>query len=310
MIKLDINTLKSLINNSHQRGNNIIGECPYCGKSEFGISIEEGHMWGCFRKHKCGETGNIYKLLRKVGRTDLIKGTSVIDLTEKLNYELGVKEEGVDLSLPIISPPIGFKRVFENEYLNLRGFVEYKEYRVGVTNLDERLKDYIIFLIEEDSQIVGYVGRNMKGEEPKYSNSITDFSKTVFGLDEIDEEDDTAILCEGIFSKLQTDRYLKKIKKEGIKCLCTFGGKVSIEQILKIKNKGINKCILFFEADIINQIKKHSFVLDKYFETEIMLPPPDKDPDDINFEEFIGSWDGRIKSFSFFLEKVQILKIK
>ena len=64
MFKVDKRYLLSKISNSYLVGENIMGDCPVCGHNEFGISIKSPHLWQCFRKNKCGVTGNIFTLLR------------------------------------------------------------------------------------------------------------------------------------------------------------------------------------------------------------------------------------------------------
>lgn len=313
-MKLDTDILMSLIDDARfdMSRTNIYGKCPYCGGDEFGISVKDNHLFGCFRKSQCGETGNIYKLLKKIGRQDLLE-EEVIKLGEKLEIELDKKEEEeFNLSLPTIHPPIGFRRVTENQYLDERGFVDFDKYKVGVTKLDPKFKDRAIFLVEEDGELKGFLGRSIKDEiKPKYRNSKSDFAKLLLGMEEIEEETHTLILVEGLLDKVNVDRLLNLDQQSQIKCCCTFGAKVSLFQIFKMKMFDIKNIILFYENDVIGVIQKYAFKLEQEFEkVEIILPPKDKDPGDINKEEMDASLEKRYVPMDFYRKKLNIIKLR
>jgi len=315
-MKLENDILKSLIGGGRldNTKSNVYGECPYCGGNEFGISTKDNHLFGCFRKSQCGETGNIFKLLRKIGREDLLK-EEVIKLGEQLEIELGKKpggEEDYDLETPKVSPPIGFRRVKANEYLENRGFTNFDKYVVGTTTLDKQYRDRVIFLIEEDGETKGFLGRGTnKDIEPKYKNSKSNFAKLLGGIEEITEETDTLILVEGILDKVGVDKLLKLDHQDKIKCCCTFGAKVSVYQILKMKMFDIKHIILFYEADVIGVIQNHAFKLEQEFgKVTIILPPEGKDPGDINEKEMQKSMEKRFSPVDFYRKKLNIIKLK
>lgn len=297
---------------------NIICKCPWCSYREFGISLEDNHLFGCFRKKKCGVTGNIYKLLKKIKRNDLIEGQEKVDFSNSLETTLNKNEEESDkeTEIPDVSPPIGFKRTFNNEYLNSRGFDKYEKYEVGTTSLIRKLRGYIIVLVKENGKVKGYIGRATKdGLEPKYSNSSSDFGKLVFGIDEITNKTEIVILTEGIFDKFNIDKLLNLDEDESIKCCSGFGGKFSIHQIKKLNRKGknIKNIILLFDPDIINVIKKVSFDLEKYWNVKIAhIPFVDdkgntKDAGILNLNELNHTLDKLETPLSYFRGKVQPL---
>ena len=202
-MKLTKDQLQQLISNprTSSDGKDIYGLCPQCGHDEFGISIvEKNHPFSCFRKSKCGFTGNIYTLLKHLNKFKEFVGEREIDPEGLL---LDVFETSEDIiqqqELPEVQPPVGWKRVFENEYLqNERGMQSYQfeQYKIGVSRLK---KDYITFLVEMEGKITGYVSRSIKSkawidaynEEIKqtggkkylrYENSMSDFSKTLLDM--------------------------------------------------------------------------------------------------------------------------------
>lgn len=315
-MKLSLDILLSLIDGGFLDNNktNVYGKCPYCEGSEFGISTKDGHQFGCFRKSQCGVTGNIYKLLKKLDREDLLE-EEVIKLGEKLDIELDKNEKDeidYELTLPTIKAPIGFRRVMKNEYLESRGFGSFDKYKVGTTILDKKFRDRVIFLIEEEGEIKGFLGRGVNEDvKPKYKNSKSDFAKLLEGIEEIEEDTNTLVLVEGILDKINVDKLLKLDEQSEIKCCCTFGAKVSIFQIIKMKMFNIKNIILFYENDVIGMIQNYAFKLEKEFENvKIILPPEDKDPGDINLEQIQISLSKKYSPMDFYRKKLNIIKLK
>src|SRR5437868_2798495 len=111
-MKLSIEKLKELLPDAapDRRGKNLRAKCPYCGGDEFGISIEENHVFGCYRLKKCGATGNIFTLAKFLKRTDLLTLTGFTGKVEKLENKLRKEEVQLDLSLPTVNMPMGWIR--------------------------------------------------------------------------------------------------------------------------------------------------------------------------------------------------------
>ena len=53
-MKLTIEQLQELFPGAKldHRNKNLIAQCPSCGQWEFGISIDDNHQFGCYRKKK------------------------------------------------------------------------------------------------------------------------------------------------------------------------------------------------------------------------------------------------------------------
>jgi hypothetical protein len=315
-MKLELDILKSLLEGPHfdHRKKNLYAKCPKCGFSEFGISIDDNHWFGCFRKSQCGFKGNIIGFLKYIGREDLLQ-EEVIRLGEKLDIDIDKKdggEESYELSLPTINAPIGFRRVTSNKYLEERGFSSFDKYKVGMTTLDKAYRDRVIFIIEEDGEVKGFLGRGISDDiKPKYKNSSSDFAKLLGGVEEIEEDTHTLVLVEGILDKENLDKLMKFDEQSEIKCCFTFGAKVSIYQIIKMKMFNIKHIVLFYEGDVIGIIQKYAFELEKEFEkVSIVLPPEGKDPGSINVEEAEGSLFNKYSPMHFYRKKVNIIKLK
>lgn len=325
-MKLDLEVLKSLFNNSQldSRGENLYADCPYCGHREFGISLKDNHRWGCFRGNKCGERGNIFKLLEKLGRKDLFKHRDKdVPVFQKLKNQFILSEE-ISLEMPDIYPPLGFYRVYEDEYLKSRGFTEedFYTYNVGYTNDLLSLHGYIIILIEQGGSIKGYVARSKRSREwidkynekakaldktphLRYRNSTgTDFAGLLLGLDEVTNETKRIILVEGPFDKFNVGKLLSLHKQEKIKCLCTFGKKISSYQIGLLKKKNIESVILLYDPDAINDSKKYSFELEKYFNVQVAYLK-DTDPGGANKLQLSDALSNTESPLNFKLNKLQ-----
>lgn len=134
--------------------------------------------------------------------------------------------------------------------------------------------NYIIIPIYDDGVIRGFIGRYADKKVPdnklRYNNSGgTQFSNLLFGYDEITTNTTTVILVEGVFDKISTDKFLDLGEDEEIKCVCTFGKKISKEQINKLLRKNVTNVILLYDFDAIKETKKYGIELEEYFVTHI-----------------------------------------
>lgn len=275
-MKLTRSQLEQLIDGTslNYKGTDLIGICPYCNSptKEFGISLNDNHVFNCYRKKECGKAGNLYTLLKYLGRTKEFLSERQINVFEKLESNIDNVQE-LDSILPEITAPLFWKRVSDNDYLRERGFWDYQfdKFEVGISRIK---KDYVTFLVRREEKLIGHVTRSMKSKVwidaynqtqkeigskityLRYDNSTTDFAKTLFGYDEIIEgKTQDVILVEGIFSKTKTDVNLGLDFQDEIKCCATFGAKLSDHQILLLKNKGVTNLIFWFEEDVLNKIK-------------------------------------------------------
>lgn len=330
-MKLPLEKIKELfpIGYLDHRKTNWVTNCPECKQQEFSISIEDNHLCGCFRG-KCGFKGNIFTLMKKIGRVDVLINKDIkFDKLEQI--KLIKEEEELDLNLPDIIIPMGWKRLYFDEYLNSRNFNEYDRYKVGFTEMHPKLtRDYIVFLIEEEGNLKGYIGRNRRSKSEiekinayykkmhidkrvnRYINSSTDFAKLVFGIDEITENTTTLIIVEGIFDKFNIDRLLNLHDQEEIKCIATFKCAVSKEQIYKIQQRGvnINTTILLYDNDVIDSIKQAAFELKEYLGNVLIgYWENEKDPGDFNEEDIQGVLADLQTPTHFNVNKVNLKKL-
>lgn len=277
--KIDDTDLRDiLINPELNRRGQYICDCPFCGKERHFYISKETQMFDC---KKCGEYGSIIKLLKFLGKTYLLGGSTIEDKDTIISLSQMIEkvEESEEVKmLPKVSMPVGFK-VFRqgNRYLEDRGVSaeECRRYGIGGTNLLSKYKNYILIPIRDNGEIRGYVGRYAAKKVPedklRYNNSTgTNFAELMFGYDEIvSGKTECVILVEGIFDKIAVDRVLHLWQSDEIKCVCTFGKKISQQQIFKLLLKLVNKVILLYDFDALKEIKKFGLELENYFQTSI-----------------------------------------
>lgn len=312
---------------------NLITNCPSCHEKEFSISLKENHLCGCFRKKKCGWTGNIYTLLKEIGRLDVLVNRDIDFKKLEKGKLVQEQDETLDLQLPTIPAPIGWYRVQEDPYLEGRGLGkrEFQKYKIGKTAIDPRLgSGYIVFLIEEEGECKGYIGRSKKSKSEierlnalrkqagkkmiaRYVNSSTEFSKIALGVEELTEATTSIIFVEGIFDKIRVDQLLDLDNDEEMKCICTFKCAISLEQIYKIHQKApnIKTVILMYDPDVIKEIKAAAFELVNYFPNVLVaFSENGKDPGDFEMNDMVNVLDQLQTPFEFANSKNSFKKLK
>ena len=248
-------------------------------------------MWDC---KKCGASGNIFKLLQYLDKLYLLGGKTV-DETNHISSIRNINDVNDEIKYveePKVKLPVGWKQLDNsNEYLMSRGITPKlcKRYHFGATTLMRKYSGYVIVPIYDNGVVRGFIGRYGAKMVPdnvlRYSNSEhTKFSKLLFGYDEITENTVTVILVEGIFDKIAVDKVLGLWNCEEVKCVATFGKKISDEQILKLELKGIQRVILLYDFDAVKDIKKYGLILQQHFNTVITFTTK-KDIDECTPEE-------------------------
>lgn len=320
----------------NSKKNHIIASCPFCNKEDhFFFNVEkalekrDGKYKNCWDCKKCTRKGNLVGLLRKLNRLNLLEGEYLGGndfikspfnslVTEDLNIEYTPKE---------IKIPIGFKRVYNNDYLTNERFftnIEYEKYEVGYTDMYSKLKDYVIILLREKNRVRGYIARSrlnkkeiniinnrnkslgLKIKYARYRNSVnSEFSKMLLGYEEIIFTTKWVILVEGFFDKIRVDQALKLDSIPDIKCCCTFGKEISEYQILKLVKKNIKGVILIQDPDAVDNSKQIGERLMNKFDKVLIGYSGDKDLGDSTNEEILNIIDNLKKPLIFRTDIVQ-----
>lgn len=296
---------------------NYKADCPYCSK--------EGHFYinyvnGQNDCKKCGYQGNLFTFLQAINRLDLVDEDD-IDLRKDELARLvdgnDLETEEINLHLPNIKMPTCSKRVefgdgsIYDTYLQERKFkqIDYGLYEPVYTDVVDKFKDYAIVKVFRDYLLKGYIGRYVGNDKEamRYINSVAEFSKLLFGYDEIESTTTTAILTEGIFDKVGVTTEFELHGDRHLKCLCTFGKKVSEAQIKLLKTTKLRNIILLHDGrDAINEMKKNGFKLkDAGFKVQLGYMPT-KDPADSSQDELIDVFSNLLSPEQFWSSKLQI----
>jgi hypothetical protein len=302
MLEIDDSQLRGLLTNAKDASGrtHFVADCPFC--------LDHGHFyirrktekvnsrgqnvsfyWDC---KKCLLRGGLAKLLRKVGRLDLLADLHVVRVAEPVENKLAAitsykKKPTVPepIELPLVTMPTGFVRAKQDPYLDGRGFTpaDYERYRVGRAKVLQKHKDYIIVGIEQRGRLVGYISRLTWGSEKleafneqakaegklkklRYQNSTSDFAKMLFGEDELTDETTTVILVEGIFDKSNVCNLLNLHSSPTLKCCATFGKSLSEDQLNILRRFPKIKNLIFLrDQDALNTTKKQSLDLKTEF---------------------------------------------
>lgn len=301
------------------------GNCPFCGKTKkWGIHFNEAGNSFVFHCWKCNTKVSTYAFLKQLDRLDLIK--SSYENSIKSNYVELISDneeesKNEDFAFKKVMLPLKLKRIQEDTYLNERGFKlwHYDEFEPSFTcsSLERKLKDYIVFKIKMNSNVVAWLARSRhtkewhtknleeskkKGIKPqlRYENSRTDFTKILGGYDNLTDKTDMVIIVEGLFDYIGIDNKLGLHDLDEIKCVFTFGNSISKEQINLLLKKKVKKVILMYDPDKPEQIKSSGLILQKYFDTKLaLLTDKKKDPGDATTTELLNSLENLIDPINF-----------
>lgn len=317
--KIDDGELRSfLINPKLNTRGQYICDCPFCNKTRHFYISKETQLWDC---KKCGESGSIYKLLKHLDKTYLL-GDATVEERKIIKSIREMREEGkevdeVDVSpLPVRKMPVGWKVTVASTYLRNRGITDddCKRYNIGYTALMKKYREYVLIPIYDGGEIRAFLGRYGAKKIPegklRYNNSRgSDFSALLFGYDEIVlNETKTVILVEGIFDKIACDKHLELWDSNDIKCVCTFGKKISDIQIKKLMLKGVDNIVLLYDFDALKDIKKYGLELNNFFNTRIAICTFKKDIDECTKEQALSVFDNLKKVHEFNIDVIGKLK--
>lgn len=280
------------------RSGQYICDCPFCSKENHFYIDKKTQLFEC---KKCWTSGNIYKLLKYLDKTYLIGEKSVEfrktleSIREHLENEL---EKGIDAviqELPERRMPAGFKICRNNAYLASRGITDRdcKNYHIGETELSFKYRDYILMPVYDDGVIRGFLGRYGAKKVPenrlRYNNSLnTEFGELLYGYDEIIKgETEAVIVVEGVFDKISVDKKLGLRDDDWLKCVATFGKKISDVQIKKLMRKNISTLILSWDFDALKEIKERGMELTNYFDVYVAVSTKEKDLGDCSKKEVV-----------------------
>lgn len=304
--------------------------CPNCNSyDKFGILfLEKGGVAHCF---KDDYSTSLNKYLKTIGRSDLIDYEKSISLRGSLSPLVDEKEE-VSLKVGKVNLPLGFKRIYYDDYLEDRGFEpwQYNYFNVGVST-ERRLKDCLVFLIKDkDNNTIAWLSRsklskswheqNLKDYKAgkaslklRYNNSEnTDFSKILLGENELDENTESVILTEGVFDKANVDRCFNLRENKQLKCCATFGNSLTTEQAQILINHGIENLFFGWDFGTVSSTQHSTMKIANQFRSIKVMQFKDKliDAGDAEKYYLLDLFKNSVDYFHFYKGRIGELKLK
>ena len=301
---ITVDSLRDLLSKSKDSSSNhLTAICPFCHDDEPKFFINKAtQLWDC---KKCGEKGNLFKLLKHLGRLDLITDGKIIELIDKLPPLFDdVIEDVAPERIEPADMPIGFKLLDYHPYADARGISDYNRYPLG-TAIEPRFRNFLVLQVIEDNLPVAFLGRNLLPKSTidrlnesygqqgvnkrvlRWQNSADDFSKLVYGIDEITSNTRTVIVVESVFGKVSVDNFMGRNGVTDVVCVSVFGSKISHHQIVKLLLKGVENVVLMFDAEAVQKIKMYSHDLLCYFATvKIGIVRDGEDIDNFTDDDF------------------------
>lgn len=284
-----------------------LADCVFCGKEKHLYINKRTLMFDC---KKCGVSGSIYKILKHLDKLYLA-GQKTVEVVSKIRSIRQcleeICEEDENKKNPVVKLPLGFRTAENNPYLLSRGISneDCRTYNIGITNLKFQYKDYIIFPVMDDGEICGYLARYGNKSVPegklRYNNSKnTDFAYLLYGYDEIVRgKTNTVIIVEGVFDKFACDKKLHLMDDDAVKCVATFGKKISREQINKLIRKGVENVVISWDVDALKQIKQYGIELQDFFDVSVAVAFNKKDIDECSEEEVLDIFSNPVDISNF-----------
>lgn len=304
--------------------NLLIPVCPFCSHGGYKYGIYVGHSNGrkTFGSSNCFHCGRGFKTLKEtlqaLGREDLLpKETADLD-DDDIEFTTLLDDE-IDDELVTIEMSKGYKRCFKNAYLKSRGWNtdDYEYFPVGTNRgIEREYEDYVLLEVRDAGRIVGFVGRNVMSKADieaynsrhhykirRYKNSDersgNGFAKLLYNYDAIEPmATHSVILCEGPFDVVGLNRKLELYDNKSIVPIATFGKKISMEQMYKLQQKGVEQIVLGYDNDAKETTSKIAIELEKYFDVLIADIPDGvgKDWDEMDVEDIYDVFCNGLKT--------------
>ena len=305
------------------RKNILVKNCPFCGHDGYKYGIYVGNdqrrkRFGMSNCYHCNRRyGSLLATLKALGKEDLIPPETT-ELDDDTDISAMFDDE-IDDDLIEIDMPKGYKRCYKNAYLKSRGWVvdDYEYFPVGTNRAIEReYQDYVILEVIDGGRRVGFVARSTKSKKEiddynikhhyqirRYKNSDESkgngFSKMLYNFDAIEPMvTRSVILCEGPFDVVGLNRKLELYDNRHIVPIATFGKKISMEQMFKLQQKGVEQIVLGYDNDAKETTSRIGMELEKYFDVLIADIPDGvgKDWDEMDVEDIYDVFTYNLKT--------------
>ncbi|MBC7194098.1 MAG: DNA primase [Caldisericia bacterium] len=333
--KIDIVEFLSQYLTIKKRGKNYVALCPFHPDKNpsLNISREKG-LFHCFG---CGAGGTIYHFVMKIENVNFERAVEIVanwakvevptfeyskrndwiykfheeiaeyfkeNLLKNINLLNYLKERGIDKD-GIEKFKLGYAPLDINDFLKEKNIDEEKLKETGIFPYRNFSKRLIFPIRGVSGKIVGFSGRSLEGEEPKYINSqerIFKKGENLYGLYEGKDEilkTKEVILVEGYMDVIL-------LNLNGIKNVVSSMGTSFTEEQGKILKRFADRLYISFDPDSggIEGTKRALEIGEKYnFEIKVVIIPENLDPDEYLLkygkENFISLMKNSFDAFSF-----------
>jgi DNA primase len=285
--------------------------CPFHQEKRPSFGISKTGLYNCF---SCGESGNIYKLVKELLGESIYKVLNIENVNSFVFENSLEKEVEKDRSI-FVKKPIDVKgQMFDVieipqalDYLYSRNisnaFMDH--YKIKATMACEinttKIYNRIIIPLIVNSETVGYEARDYtRKSKPKVLYHKGCDVSNLFDIDNLNRND-TLYLFESSMNMALTWKHISK------NCTHTHGSKVTAKQ--KEQLKEFKDIILFVDND--NAGLSMITQLDDCLDHEFYIAIPEKegqDPNDLNLEETLKCYENKILSIDYLINKSQIFE--
>lgn len=248
--------------------------CPYCNDQKFHLWI--GHTFGsigfpaiCYRRNCLSHSWNRIDLIRRIKKNYLTEPL----LEPEQNAEISDKTDDLDIYLS--AAPLA-KVVFKDhpalsllEKKKLDPVIVSTIYEARIYDLDPTHIAFgrIIFPVKTpDGQLIGWVGRTYLNTEPKYCNSKTRLTQSLFNIERINSKD-AIFIVEGIFDAIY-------LHIHGLPAVAALSSHLSQAQIDLLDKWPVK--IIMFDADAYDKAIACSRKISNAFVWKLREGDPDE----------------------------------
>ena len=253
-------------------------QCPFCGDSSNHLGIHEySKSFSCFR---CGETGGLLKLIRKLLNCSHNAAESLVRAYQDINSlqtAPPLKQTSDSITLPT-----GLKQPLpemHRKYLEKRNYdpsqIE-KMYGVGGCGFVGDFKFRLIIPVYQQYELVSFLGRDITGRaDLRYkaapiSKSKIPLKHTLYNIDMVKDE---AVVVEGVMDAWRIGRG----------AVATYGTKYTKEQLCLLN--GLKRVFVMLDSDAEMQANKLAHDIAPFVRSVEILKLSKGDPGDLSESE-------------------------
>lgn len=262
---------------AHSKRGEVWIECPFCNddKPRLGLNYQKnlGHCFRCNWKSR-----HAVKMLLREWKFIEQYFEDVQDVQETEHKEALELPDGFFL-LSEVSKKDGDLKREPLQYIVGRGVTpaQVKSKHLGAT-LEGYWRFRVLIPVHYHQKLLGIVGRDYIGQEPKYLNSTG--TRSLYNL----KRAETAILSEGCLKALAIERAVSSEPAS----VALLGHTITETQIDQLRDAGVKRLVLFSDPDkagIRGTLKVAEALATESFRVEICHPFPTKQADEMKPEE-------------------------